>query len=465
MGIFKKISFGVAANIYPSALAFIFVPLLTFALSPSEFGVLTYASSIIAFITALLSLGLNSYVMKTFEYRNFQRTNFQVFCTAFWLACFSALFFSLLIFFFLSKYGLYSSVDFSSLAIYIAMIVFCACTVLVPQAFLILRGQMAELFWLIFLATSVEYILIYCLVLDRGLAVEGKLLSRLLAASLLFLALIGLFRKLLLRPKFSFSAAKSALRFGSTFAVASVLYLLIDLSDKVILEAYGSLDDLGFYGIGLGIAFVLMSLSRGINLAMQAPLISAAKANSPDALIDELTSSQKTLNALMFVAANFLVLVTVILTDWIFDSSYSISGIYAVLLIPIPIFYAHQNLYTAALVARGEKSFYLKSAIAAVVANIILDLILVPSLGVYGCIMATYVAYVTMLTINYLSLKSKVKVLPFSTDFYSYLATLSLFIAAVCLDLLTSVGAIALAAALSVTVSFLVAGGTRQRVI
>jgi len=425
----KNSFFYIASDLFPSALAFLIVPLLTYALTPEEYGVLAYLGAITMFLNALYGLGFNTYIFRSFSISNYQHSNFKMFHSTFWSLVAITTIMSILFYIIFTSFQISKKVEVDQYAIYVVLTVFLFGLTVVPMTFLRIKEKAKEFFYLTISFSMIEYFFIIVLVVYLGLGVEGKLLSRIIGYLFFITLILYFFRKLLFRNFFDKSHTIQALKYGPTFAVGTFLFILIDVADRFILERYVSIENLGLYSVAYGLAFVLMALNKGVSKALQPYIIKKTKLNDVKVLFEVINKSKRFVNIVTFTSTIIFLLLIDIFVKLTFKSSYHSALEYMLFLSIVPMFYAHYNIYSSVLIAYGKKKFFLKAMSYGLLVNVILNLILIPFIGVYGAIVSTIFAYITMMLLTYREFK-KITLLPMKIDpsFYGFLIILTITI-------------------------------------
>ncbi len=436
----KNSFFYIASDLYPSALSFLIVPFLTYVLTPQEYGILAYLGAIIMFLNAIYGLGFNTYIFKAFSIKNYQYSNFRMFYSTFWSLAIITSILSILFYIVFTTFKISEKIAVEQFAIFIVVTVFLSGLTLVPMTFLRIKEKAKEFFYLTITFSTIEYLFIVILVIYLGLGVEGKLLSRIIGYLFFVAILIYVFRKLLFRNFFDKFLALQALKFGPTFAIGTFLFILIDVADRFILERYVPIEDLGLYSIAYGLAFVLMALNKGVSKALQPYIIKKTKLNNKEILLEVIKNSKRFVHIVTFTSTIVFLLLIDIFVKLTFNDSYHASLEYMLFLSIVPMFYAHYNIYSSVLIAHGKKNFFLAAMSYGLFVNIAVSLILIPYVGVYGAIISTVLAYITMTLSTYREFK-KLTSLPkiYDSSVYVFLLILAVTLLLLYVDFFESI--------------------------
>jgi O-antigen/teichoic acid export membrane protein len=404
--VLKNSFFYVASSLFPSVLAFLIVPFLTHALTPAEYGVLGYLGAIIMFLNSVYGLGFNTYIFKSFSIKEYQHSNFKMIHSTFWSLASVSVLLSIFFYIIFTSFQISKQIEVSDYAMYIIAIVFFTSLTIIPMSYLRIKDKAKDFFYLTISFSGIEYLLIVILVIYMGFGIEGKLLSRIVGYIFFAGLLLYFFRKLFFKNFFDKSKIIQALKFGPAFAIGTFLFILIDVVDRFILEHYVTIENLGLYSVAYTLAFVLMALNKGVTKALQPYIIKKTKLNDESILLETLNKSKRFINIVTFSSTIIFLLLIEFFVKLTFANSYHAALEYMLFLSIVPMFYAHYNIYSSVLIAYGKKKFFLTSMSYGLFVNIGFNLILIPFIGVYGAIISTILAYLTMLLFIYIEFKN-----------------------------------------------------------
>ncbi len=254
---------------YPKIIGFLLIPLYTQFLSPADYGILAFTASIGAVLSILYELGIAAAVTRFYydflekpgEMRAYLATIW-VFLTGF------AFLFSL----FLTWQGealfslLFKETPFYPYGLYIVWISFFATADVIPLMLFRVREQ-AKVYVIYsvsrFLVSTVA-IVYFVASLQRGAV--GSLQGQLLANLVYFIP----FTLVTLRnamPVIRRGYLNATLRFSLPLVPHQLSGWALSISDRILLERYVSLDQLGLYSLGYRLAMVLDLVLTSINMA------------------------------------------------------------------------------------------------------------------------------------------------------------------------------------------------------
>lgn len=231
--------------------------------------------------------------------------------------------------------------------------------------------------------------------LDEG--ARGLLLGSYATGAAFVLALIALqWRRLSLRP--DPSLLRRLFRFGTPTMPAEVSLYLLNFVDRLIIVRSLGLAEAGLYSLAVKFAQAVNVLVRGFQLAWP-PLAYSIRDD------DEARRIYATVVTLFVAGCAFVVTGMWLFSRWIvralaapeFFDSYEAIGLISTAV----TLYALYLVLVVILGRTGRTEFNFPAAIGALVANVALNLALVPPLGIAGAGLALVASYVVVLGLMY----------------------------------------------------------------
>lgn len=235
------------------------------------------------------------------------------------------------------------------------------------------------------------------LVVGRDEGARGLLLGSYAAGAAFVLALIGLqWRRLSLWPEPAL--LRRLFRFGLPTMPAEVSLYALNFVDRLIIVRSLGLAEAGLYSLGVKFAQAVNVLVRGFQLAWP-PLAYSIRDDG------EARRFYATVVTLFTAACAFVVAGMWLFSRWIvralaapkFFDSYEVIGLISAAV----TLYALYLVLVVILGRTGRTELNLPAAIGALVANVVLNLILVPPLGIVGAALALVASYLVVLGLMY----------------------------------------------------------------
>jgi O-antigen/teichoic acid export membrane protein len=231
--------------------------------------------------------------------------------------------------------------------------------------------------------------------LDEG--ARGLLVGSYASGAVFVAALIVLqWRRLSLR--FDTALLRRLLRFGLPTMPAEVSLYLLNFIDRIIIVRSLGLAEAGLYSLAVKFAQAVNVLVRGFQLAWP-PLAYSIRDD------EEARRTYATVVTLFVAACAFVVTGMWLLSRWIvralaapeFFASHEAIGLITVAV----TLYALYMVMVVILGRTGRTEFNFPAAIAALITNVVLNLILVPQLGIVGAALALVASYLVVVALMY----------------------------------------------------------------
>ena len=235
------------------------------------------------------------------------------------------------------------------------------------------------------------------LVVGAGEGARGLLLGSYASGAAFVLVLIGLqWRRLSLR--LDLPLLRRLLRFGLPTMPAEVSLYLLNFVDRIIIVRTVGLAEAGLYSLAVKFAQAVNVLVRGFQLAWP-PLAYSIRDD------DEARRAYATVVTLFVAGCAFVVTGMWLFSRWIvralaapeFFASYEAVGLISTAV----TLYALYMVLVVILGRTGRTEFNFPASIAALAANVVLNLLLVPSLGIVGAGLALVASYLVVLALMY----------------------------------------------------------------
>lgn len=240
-------------------------------------------------------------------------------------------------------------------------------------------------------------VLTVILVVGVGDGARGLLLGSYLTGAAFVLGLIAMqWRRLGLR--FDSPLMKRLLRFGLPTMPAEASLYLLNFVDRIIIVRYLGLPEAGLYSLGVKFAQAVNVLVRGFQLAWP-PLAYSIRDD------DEARRTYSVVVTLFVAGCSFVVVGIWLFARWIvralttpeFFASYEVIGLISAAV----TLYALYMVMVVILGRTGRTEFNLPAAISALVVNVVLNLVLVPAMGIVGAALALVGSYLVVIVLMY----------------------------------------------------------------
>lgn len=249
-------------------IAFFLIPLYTRYLTPEAYGILSVTSAVTSVLLSVVSMGLPTAGLRFYFETPDEQQKRSIIGTVWLTSLFTAIA-TTLIFMGLGPFvsrRLFPDVPYHPYLTLALAITFSQAIKLLPLAFFRARENAVRFVVFstgTFLVTGLLSIL---LVAVLKLGAHGALLARLLAYSASAAAATWLLLQYA-RLDFRFDVARAALLFGAPLVPAGMFAWVLRLSDRVLMQSYVSLADIGVYTLGYQLGETVSMLGTAINAA------------------------------------------------------------------------------------------------------------------------------------------------------------------------------------------------------
>jgi len=251
-------------EIVPKVIGLFLLPVFTVYLSPEDYGIMSYTESIAVFMYVFSVLSLNSYLLRNYfeissetEKKKFIGNLF-VFVASYnvvVLLVFSAV---LSIVFKVMEI----QVDFFPYMFLALLTNFFNIFSVIPMALYRIQEKAEKFVWLSLISTFLQIILSLLLIITFDQGVLGRYYGILIVSILFAGVYFNLMRKEVIF-NFNYQQIREALKFSLPLVPASLSFLLLDISDRLILEQYVSLKEMGIYSIAYTLGFAVNVVISG----------------------------------------------------------------------------------------------------------------------------------------------------------------------------------------------------------
>lgn len=374
-------------EIVPRIISFLLLPILTKFLTADEYGIVSYTNSVMTFIFVIATLSLNTFVLRNYYSTKNENSRKELIGSVFlFIFGFNCLLILLQLFFFPLI------IDFFKINIpfkpYFQLAIFNNFFDVISIIPLVLYRvkENAKGFLILSLSrTLLQFLMVYILVVIYKQGLLGSYYARLIVnIPFMFIYFYMVFKNSIF--KINFKLIREALRFTLPILPGSLAFLFVSLSDRVILERYISLEELGIFSVAITLATVLNIVIQALYKTFE-PVLFKEYFNS-DFQQTNLKLYKIFLLAVFvgaFGASIFSKEFFIIATSGVFREGYKL-----VPLLIVSVVIAGVNTYLNVLMIanKKQKMVSLVSTISAVI-SVILNFIFIPYFGYYGAIIAS----------------------------------------------------------------------------
>lgn len=389
----KNTSFYTLGTIIPQAAGFILLPIYSRFLLPSEYGIVNSMAVLGVFISIFFSMCLERSIMRLYYDYNSEKDK-KIFYGTIFIAMSGIGIICLGLLFIFHKYvsSIYATIDFFPFYTYTIVASFVGSFSLMPKQQLMLKDKASTFVTLSLIQFIINtgLILYYITIKQTGALgyIQGNLISQ-----IVLLPVFIYFSLKFSILKFNFSYFKHALYYSLPLIPAIMGAWVLNLSDRIFIERYFNMTDVGLYSLGYKIAGIVTLLTASFSAAYTP--IFFRLANSADQVTAKITLFKYNNIYLIFVILSCFIIsfFSREVIGLFFDINYHKAWIF-VPLISISLLFSQASMITSSSFQQSKKlkaNMYISMIL--VLLSIILNFILIPRFGPVG---ATITAIISM---------------------------------------------------------------------
>ena len=399
--IIKNITLYTIGNIVPQAAGFFLLPIYTRFLTPADYGIVSSMQVLNTILAVVFTLAVERSVYRLYwDHKTEKEKKDYLGSIVVALSGIATIVLALL-FLFKGFVGLiYKSIPFYPFYVYAIVTAYFSVFGLVPKIYLQLQqkaGSFVILSIMQFVANT-AFILWFVVGLNAG--AEGMLKGQMLGCGIMFPVFLFIGFKII---NFSFnpSILKESLKFSLPMMPSLLSAWVLNLSDRIFIERYFTLADVGIYSLGYKIAGLVLIISAAFNLAYNPVFYQLANSDDQVAAKKQLFSYNNTyvmvILLLCFLISLFSKDVIVILLDPRYTEAYKIVPIIAL------AYFISQagSLMNLSIYQEKKTVAIMMITVFGAILNIGLNFLLVPVLGAYGAAYATVLSFTGLIIIEY----------------------------------------------------------------
>ncbi|MCR4759008.1 MAG: polysaccharide biosynthesis C-terminal domain-containing protein [Oscillospiraceae bacterium] len=236
------------------------------------------------------------------------------------------------------------------------------------------------------------------------MGVEGYLMAYIISEALVivFVFLAGRLYKLIRRPRIDRQLARKMILFSLAVVPNSLLWWVVNSSDRVMVTAMRGLSEQGLLGMGAKIPSILTLVNTVFLQAWQYSAIREKDSDTKDEYTNDMFS--QFVKASVLVAGS-LILVVRPLTWLLYEKSYYESWQSSIFLLLGFVFMGVSTFIGTAYYVEKNMVGNMLSALSGAIANLFLNWLLIPKMGAAGATLAACISYVIILVYRHIDTK------------------------------------------------------------
>ncbi|MCK5375201.1 MAG: oligosaccharide flippase family protein [Alphaproteobacteria bacterium] len=401
----KNTSLYTIGNILPSAAGFFLLPIYTRYLTPSDYGIVSSMQVLSTILAIIFTLAVERSVYRLYWDHKTEDEKRDYLGTIVIALAPIAAFILILLFLFQSLVGsIYASIPFYPFYVYAILTSFFSVFARVPKIYLQLEQKAGKFVILSILQFVVDTTLVLWFVVRMKAGAEGMLKGHMVGHALMLIIFLYMTCKVI-HLTFKPWMLKGSLKFSLPMIPSLLCAWVLNLSDRIFIERYLSLSDVGIYSLGYKIAGLVLIITGAFGMAYNPVFYQLA--NSEDQVAAKRTLySYNNIYVMVILLVCFLVSffskeVIVLLLDPRFAEAYKIVPIIALAYF-ISI---GASLLNLSIYQEKKTVAIMFIQIFGASLNIALNFLLVPNFGAYGAAYATVLSFTAILICKYLYAK------------------------------------------------------------
>jgi len=400
-------------NILPQVAGFILLPIYTRYLTPADYGIVSSMQVLSTILAIFFTLAIDRSIFRLyFDYETDRDKKDYLGTITISLVVIATIILSIL-FIFKGFVGLiYESIEFYPFYLYAILTAFLTVFSIVPKIYLQINEK-ADKFVLL---STVQYIfntgfVLWFVIGDKSGA-EGMLKGQLFG-NIIILPIYFYLAYRVINFTFKLKLLKESLSFSLPMIPGLMAAWVLNLSDRVFIERYFDLHDVGIYSLGYKIASLVLILASALYLALNPVFYRLA--NSKDQKIAKSKLYQyNSMYIIVILLITFLIAIfskeaIQLLLDKKYFESYKI--------VPI-ISFAYlisqtSGLFNLMIYQEKKVSKLMWISITGACLNIMLNFLFVPKLAAYGAAYSTVLSFMVVFILSFLYAK-KCYYIPFN---------------------------------------------------
>ena len=381
-------------------LGFLLVPFYTNVFTREEFGIFTLIYAYLAFLNIVYIYGMDAAYMKYTSLAEGEEKK-KTFSTPYIFVTLTSILLSAIFYLFKEDFGaaIALSSEYFGLLIYVILILFFDTLALIPFNALRLERKTKKFALIKLTNIVINLSLNLILILKYDYGIEAIFISNLAASIFSFVVLIPDLIK-----RFRFKIDKpilvKMLKFGIPYLPAALASTVVQIIDVPIVERLTDTETLGLYRATYKLGIFMMLFVQMFNFAWQPFFLENVKEKNAKEIFSKILTLFLITGSIIWITLSLFVedIATIeIMNGRTLLGKEFLEGLYIVPIILLA--YLFNGLYvnfTAGIYIEEKTKYFVLVTGAGAIVNVIVNLILIPQLGIMGAALATLASYVVM---------------------------------------------------------------------
>ncbi|NJD23534.1 MAG: hypothetical protein FIA82_12855 [Melioribacter sp.] len=382
-------------------LGFFLIPFYTNVINTHDFGIYSNIYAYLAFLNIFFIYGMDAAFMKYASLKEDKSEKKKIFSTTYLFVTLTTLLLAVLLYLLKTPFSRLMEIpnEYSKLYHYLIFILIFDTLALVPFANLRLERKSAKFTTIKLSNIVLNLALNFILVLKYKLGIEGIFLANLYASAFSFLVLTPEIYRLI-SIKIDKELLSKLLKFGIPYLPASLAAMVVQVVDRPVVLAMTNESTLGIYQANYKLGVFMMLFVSMFQFAWQPFFLNNAKEKNAKEIF------AKVLTLFLLVSSMIWIVLTLFVEDFArfeFLPGKSIIGrdfLSGIAIVPIILLgYLFNGIYynfQAGIYIEEKTKYFPFVTGAGALINVVVNILLIPILGLIGAALATLASYVVM---------------------------------------------------------------------
>ena len=385
----------------PQAAGFFLLPIYTHYLSPADYGIVNAMQVLGAILLVLFTLAIDRSIYRLyFDYKTDKgKKDFLGTVTiSFLLISISVL---LLLFVFRGIVGqIYSSIDFYPFYVYAIFTTFFSVFALIPKIYFQINEKAGKYVLISVSEFILSTVFVLWFIIEKGDGAKGMLMGKMIG-SIVILPLLIYISIRNINFTFKKQIFKESLHFSLPLIPGLLSAWILGLSDRIFIERYFDLHDVGIYSLGYKIAGLVVIFSNAFLKAYTPAFYKFANTLEEQEAKQKLYKYNHVYIMVVMVVVFLIALFSKELIQLLLDPKY----INAYKIVPI-ICVAYlisqaSGLFNLMIYQEKKVKQLMYIGLSAASLNILLNFLLVPKFGAFGAAYATVISFIIVFAVSW----------------------------------------------------------------
>jgi O-antigen/teichoic acid export membrane protein len=388
-------------NILPKISGFVLLPLYTYYLSPSEYGIVMSMQAFMIVMQIFITLGIERSLYRIYYDYPTQQEKAELIGTVSVLILTIALIVTGLLLCFKNQIGLvYKNIPFSPYYIYTFIIAIMSAGTVLPKIYLQIIGSAKSYVLLSIIQTIVVnlFALYYVIKIGSGASgyLEGQMYGMVVQLPI-YVAITWKISIFKIRIRYAINAMKFSIPMIPTLISAWAMSLV----DRMFIERYYSLEDVGIYSLAFKVSSIVILVSTAMSKAYSPYYFSIANTKSYSDAKNMLSKTNTLYVLIVLLFCGIISLFSNEIISILFEHEYSGASEIIPLLMLSFAFSQSLGVVNLSYYQSKNTSKLMIIMLASAVLNITANYILTPQYGMVGASLAKIISYVSLFIVQY----------------------------------------------------------------